>query len=67
MEKEHTYHPEVKIGDRVIVFDYWNSPSKGEGIVVSVSNHFVKIRENGYWWCPPKWFSKEHVEIVTDK
>lgn len=62
--REKSNYPEYKIGDKVVIFEYWNTRPDSEGTVIAQSDHFVHIRFANFPYSK-EWFSKQQVEKIT--
>jgi len=56
-------YPKVKVGDRVVVFTYWNTTPSDRGTVTAQTDHFVEICGEDLFKSR-RWVSKDNIEIV---
>ena len=61
-------YADVKVGDRVIVFTYWNTNPSKIGIVIAVTDHFVEIEVPGFLWSRKKELvSRVNIEVIYNQ
>ncbi len=56
----------VKVGDRVLAFDYTNTEPKFFGTCIAASEHFIRIKGDGFN-AQKLWYARANTEIFHEK